>query len=235
MNLTQRLKTDPDATNDELSELVASTFSDPDLLREISSEMDDLYSFLREQPVICRAVWDKLIRTHNQGCDDENEAVRVGDITFPVPCCCCGVDPYTDNSDIAPNLDLQQNSLAGMDSTGIIGVMSEYREAVHSPNFSPANIEKRKQMSSAQLFSFLTSKNKIDQQTSNYLFDLLQKNECIAQKLYSYASAASILFSLDDSVANPFASSVVVPDKAQASVPIACGRRPAASIPAHAA
>ena len=28
---------------------------------------------------------------------------------------------------------------------------------------------------------------------------------------------------------------LVDPDKAQASVPIACGRRPAASIPAHAA
>ncbi|EKO3440705.1 hypothetical protein NTH42_000001, partial [Vibrio fluvialis] len=209
MSILHRLKTDTESTLDELANDVIEVFTNWKELGDAAHELDELYLYLREQPLICRRIWDKLITRHNKGCLDKEERIKFGDLSFPAPCCCCGVDPYLDNSQISPRLDSQQKSLMMEKAEGIVTPMAEYRELMHLDTISPAKKTKKKQMATNELLSYLTSENEIDIETSDYLYGLLQKNECISERLFALASSMSVLSSFNLNNPNPFESQVV--------------------------
>ncbi|HGY9575975.1 TPA: hypothetical protein ACOJPC_004218, partial [Vibrio fluvialis] len=64
-------------------------------------------------------------------------------------------------------------------------------------------------MATNELLSYLTSENEIDIETSDYLYGLLQKNECISERLFALASSMSVLSSFNLNNPNPFESQVV--------------------------
>lgn len=226
MSLLFRLTNDTDSSIDELAENAVNAFITPSLFSSIFHELPDLYNFLREQPALTRLMWNKLIQRHNEGCQSDNKKMSLGTTAFPVPCCCCGSDPFSDNREIAPDLDSLQDSLMSTSPSEIIVRMANYRSTVHDENITPGILREKKHPASVELFSYLTSENEIDSQTAEYLFKLLQRNDCIAEHLYSFASAAIVLFALSNSEENPFNSTVVsaVSDSFADTSPLSGGR-----------
>lgn len=200
-NILAKIKTNPDFTNELAAKELADVFAAP---TEMSSNVDylrDAYQFLRVQPELSRALFDELIQRHN------TVVKSSGDTSFIPGCCCCGIDPYEPERQLNKDLNaLEQYAITSTKSNGgvkptSLGFLEEvaaYRSEAHARAAPIANILAKKERTGVEVFNRFTSPTPIDQPEADYLYGLLERNECIGEDLFEYAFAGARLASLAD-------------------------------------
>ena len=138
---------------------------------------------------------------------------------FVACCCCCGIDPYdptvlnSDDISIKEELALEaidvENSSEG-DLISMAKELNEYRNTMHDPKSTISVLRRVKERNMpAKLFSRLMSKTFISEEEADYIYILLQHNECIAKGLFDFVLAGGRLASLVDAISEVSNSPVV--------------------------
>lgn len=198
-NILANLKTDPSLTIETAASELADIFSSVKAMASNVNFMREIYLYLREQPELSRALFDALVKRHN----DATANPPPGDI---IPgCCCCGIDPYEPEKQLEKDLaPLEAAALAtaqafGPSSANLLAFLTsvaDYRRSAHARTESPVTILANKKSVGAVIFNRFTSPTPINATEAEYLYSVLERNECIGEDLYEYALAGSRLAGL---------------------------------------
>ncbi|WP_378081993.1 hypothetical protein ACFU5E_09385 [Aeromonas bestiarum] len=183
---------------------LADIFVSIDSLAENADYLRNVYDYLRDHPELSRALFDELIQRHNTACSNTNS------VQFVPGCCCCGIDPYEPDRQLGKDISALEASLKSttqldIKSVKFLNEVASYRAKAHARIGSVGTMKKDKQLIGAELLNRLTSRTRIDRAEADYLYAVLERNECIGEDLFEYALSgarlASLLFrpAIDDS------------------------------------
>ncbi len=196
------LRTNSTLTNEIAANQLADAFSS---VQEMSANVDFLreaYLYLREQPELSRSFFDEMIRRHNMAVEIPPEN------SFIPGCCCCGIDPYEPERQLQRDmsaLELAALSAAtatvtatkpSQNSISFLEKVAEYRRTTHERSASSATTFAKKMATGAGFFSRFTSKSVISATEADYLYGVLERNECIAEDLFEYGFSGARLATL---------------------------------------
>lgn len=184
-----KLESDPSYALPDAASDIADIFSSLAKLSENSEYLRTIYQYLRTQPALSRLVFDNLIKRHNEAC----AAPLAG--SFMPGCCCCGIDPYEPSRQLSRDIELLQADLLSRSGsvTAFIKLLGDYRAKAHEHNGSVAIMKADKQSVGLQMFSRFTSPVVIESEEADFLYGVLERNECIGEDLLEYANAGARL------------------------------------------
>ncbi|HBV9247409.1 TPA: hypothetical protein MD906_004067, partial [Klebsiella aerogenes] len=194
-NIIANLETDPNYLNKQASSDIADIFSSVDSLAKNVDYLKICYDYLRTHPELSRTLYDELVDRHNQTCIGEKTT------GFIPGCCCCGIDPFEPERQLSKDLDLMEAALftstsLSIQQTNFLKEVASYRATAHARSGSIGAMREGKQRIAAGMLNRFTSATEINAAEAEYLYAVLEKNECIGEDLLEYSFAGARLATL---------------------------------------
>ncbi|NWD04953.1 hypothetical protein [Pseudomonas gingeri] len=190
-----KLETNPSYTNQNASTDLADVFGSVSSLAENVDYLRSVYDYLRVRPELSRALFDELINRHNKAGSD------ISATQFVPGCCCCGIDPYEPERQLGKDITVMEanliaSGLPSIQSATFLNEVASYRAKAHARASSIGTMKVNKQSMGAEFLNRLTTPTQIEQAEADYLYAVLERNECIGEDLFEYAFSGARLAAL---------------------------------------
>ncbi|MBI6695108.1 hypothetical protein YA0788_23575, partial [Pseudomonas corrugata] len=194
-NIFANLETDSNYSTKHASSDIADIFSSVDLLAKNVDYLKACYVYLQTNPELSRSLYDELVNRHNQVCLGKTPT------QFIPGCCCCGIDPYEPERQLSKDVNSIEAALLSSGSlsaqqTNFLKEVASYRATAHARNGTIGALREGKQRLAREMLNRFTNATEINLAEAEYLYAVLEKNECIGEDLIEYSFAGARLATL---------------------------------------
>lgn len=189
-----KLDTDPAFTDTNAAQEFTDIFSNLSEMSKNGEYLRSVYEYLRARPRLSRALFDEMIARHNAACLPAFSGSMIPG------CCCCGIDPYNPSEQLS--IDVEQlesaasvatKAASSSVSSDFVALVSAYRRDAHANTGSIAIMKASKHSVGIEFFNRLASQTAIEKEEAEYIYAVLQHNECIGEDLFEYAFSGARL------------------------------------------